>query len=82
LWQVTFPLTAMQAALLWITVIMLAAITTGIWLKDAVLIGGGVGVTVLAVLGYWLLPQVYWLWVAVFAGLPLIGLSLYLWNRR
>lgn len=82
LWQITLPLTGMSAALLWITVVMFAAIITGIWLSEPVLIGCGVAVTLLSTLGYWLAPQVFWLWVAVVAGLPLIGVSFYLWRRR
>ena len=42
----------------------------------------GVAVTVLSTLGYWLIPQYFWLWIAVFAGLPLIAVSVYLWRRR
>jgi hypothetical protein len=82
LWQITLLRTAMASALLWITVIMFAAIITGVWLREPVLIGCGVAVTALTTLGYWLLPQYFWLWIAVFAGLPLIAVSIYLWRRR
>jgi hypothetical protein len=82
LWQVTLSRTAMESALLWITVIMFAAIITGVWLKEPVLIGCGATITLLSTLGYWLAPHVFWLWVAVFAGLPLVGVSIYLWRRR
>ena len=82
LWQIVLPLTAMDAALLWITVVMCAAIITGVWLGEPVLIGCGVAVTLLSTLGYWLAPQVFWLWVAIVAGLPLIGVGVYLWRRR
>jgi len=82
LWQIALLRTAMESALLWITVIMFAAIITGVWLREPVLIFCGVVVTVLSTLGYWLLPQYFWLWVAIFAGLPLIAVSVYLWRRR
>jgi hypothetical protein len=82
LWQIALLRTEMDRALLWITVIMFAAIITGVWLKEPILIVCGVAVTVLSTLGYWLLPQYFWLWVAVFAGLPVVGVSLYLWRRR
>jgi hypothetical protein len=82
LWQIALLRTAMESALLWITVIMFAAIITGVWLREPVLIGCGAAVTVLSTLGYWLIPQYFWLWVAVFAGLPLIAVSVYLWRRR
>ncbi|HEY7023009.1 MAG TPA: hypothetical protein VH349_17965 [Ktedonobacterales bacterium] len=82
LWQIALLGTAMESALLWITVVMFAAIITGVWLREPVLIGCGVTVTVLSTLGYWLIPQYFWLWAAVFAGLPLIAVSVYLWRRR
>jgi hypothetical protein len=82
LWQIALLRTAMESALLWITIIVFAAIITGVWLREPVLIGCGMAVTVLSTLGYWLIPQYFWLWVAVFAGLPLIGVSVYLWRRR
>jgi hypothetical protein len=81
LWQIAFSLSAMESALLWITVIMFAAIITGLWLQESVLIGCGVGITVLSAVGYWFIPNYFWLWVAVFAGLPLIGVSFYLWRK-
>src|SRR5258706_1168522 len=52
LWQIVLPLTAMDAALLWITVVMFAAIITGVWLVEPVLIGCGVAVTPPSTLGY------------------------------
>ncbi len=82
LWQVALSHSAMESALLWVTVVMFAAIVTGLWLNEPVLIACGVAVTVLSVLGYWLAPQVFWLWIAACAGLPLIGVSIYLWRRR
>jgi hypothetical protein len=82
LWQIALLRTEMERALLWITVIMFAAIITGVWLKEPILIVCGVAVTALSTLGYWLLPQYFWLWAAVFAGLPLIAVSVYLWRRR
>jgi hypothetical protein len=82
LWQIALLRTEMERALLWITVIMFAAIITGVWLREPILIVCGVAVTALATLGYWLLPQYFWLWAAVFAGLPLIAVSVYLWRRR
>src|SRR4051812_13335171 len=82
LWQIALLHTAMESALLWITVIMFAAIITGVWLKEPALIGCGVAVTALSTLGYWLIPQYFWLWAAVVAGAPLSGMSVYQWKRR
>lgn len=77
LWLIIFPLTPVQVAMLWITVTMFSSIIAGIWLRVPVSIWLGVGVTVMSLLGYYLLPHYFWLWAAIFAGLPLIGVSIY-----
>ncbi|HEY8325104.1 MAG: hypothetical protein ACHQ1E_05045 [Ktedonobacterales bacterium] len=82
LWQFMLDLPQAQLAMLWITVVMLATITTGILLQQRLFIIVGVAITVMASIGYWAIPQYFWLWVAIFAGLPLIGVSLYLLRRR
>jgi len=82
LWQFMLDLTTMQVAALWITVVMLATITTGLLLQQRLFIVSGLGVTVMTALGYWLVPDYFWLWIAGFAGLPLIVVSLYLLRRQ
>jgi hypothetical protein len=82
LWKLIFPLTPVQMTLLWITVVMLACIIAGVWLRETLAISLGVAVTLMSVLGYYLLPHYFWLWVAVFAGLPLIGAGIYFLRRR
>jgi hypothetical protein len=82
LWQFMLDLPQMQLAMLWVTVVMLATITTGIFLQQRLLIIFGVAITLMASIGYWAVPQYFWVWIAAFAGLPLIGVSLYLLRRR
>lgn len=82
LWQIMFDLPQTQQAMLWITVVMLAAITTGLLLRQPLFIIAGVAITAMSAIGYWALPAYFWLWIAVFAGLPLIGVSLYLLRKR
>ncbi len=82
LWQFMFDLTTMQLAMLWISVVMLATITTGLLLRQNLFIACGLGITVMSALGYWLVPAYFFVWIAVFAGLPLIGVSLYLLRRQ
>lgn len=82
LWQFLLDLPEMQLATLWITVVMLAAITTGLLLQQRLFIIFGIGITVMTALGFWLVPAYFWLWIAVFAGLPLVGVSVYLLRRR
>src|SRR5690348_7458522 len=82
LWLIVFALTPLQISMLWITVVMFGSIIAGVWLQEPSSIGLGVGVTLLSVMGYYLLPTYFWLWSAVFAGLPLVGLSLYSLRKR
>lgn len=81
LWLIIFPLSSMQVSMLWITVVMFGSIVAGVWLQESTSIWLGVGVTLASLIGYYLLPAYFWLWAAVFAGLPLIGVSIY-WMRK
>ena len=80
-WLRTFSFTPTQVGILWIMLIMLNTIICGIWLREKWAIVFGVIVTVMNLVGYFLLPHYFWLWATVFAGLPLVGLSLY-WLRK
>ncbi|MBA2396197.1 MAG: hypothetical protein H0V70_26015 [Ktedonobacteraceae bacterium] len=82
LWLIIFPLTPPQVALLWITVVMFGYINAGLWLQQPTAIVLGVAVTCMSVIGYYLLPNYFWLWSAVFAGLPLVCLGTYLLRRK
>jgi len=77
LWLIIFPLSAMQIGMLWITVVMFGTIIGGVWIQERVSILLGISVTIVSVIGYYLLPVYFWLWAAVFAGLPMIGVSIY-----
>jgi ABC-type amino acid transport system permease subunit len=72
----------MQIGILWITVVMFGSIIAGSWIHEPLSIIVGVGITLMSVLGYYLLPQYFWIWVAVFAGLPLIGISIYYLRQK
>jgi len=81
-WFVIFqPLNALQIALFWITLVMFSYIVAGAWLRISLLIGIGVGVTVMSLLGYYLLPGYFYLWSAVFAGGTLFGSGIYILLR-
>lgn len=82
LWLILFPLTPIQIGMLWITVVMFGAIVAGVWLQEPVSIWLGVGVTVASVIGYYLVPSYFWFWAAVFAGSPLVAVSLYYLRKR
>lgn len=82
LWLIIFPLSPSQVGMLWITVVMFGYIIAGIWFHQRVSIVLGVGVTLMSVVGYYLLPHYFWLWSAFFAGLPLVVVSIYFLRQR
>lgn len=82
LWLIIFPLTSEQISMLWITVVMFSSIIAGVWLQEPVSIWLGIGITLMSVIGYFLLPSYFYLWVAIFAGLPLIVASLFFLRKR
>jgi hypothetical protein len=82
LWLIIFPLTPMQIGMLWITVVMFGSIIAGSWIHEPLSIVVGVGITFMSIVGYYLLPQYFWIWVAVFAGLPLVGISIYYLRKQ
>lgn len=75
------PLNSLQIALFWITLVMFGYIVAGAWLRISLLIGIGVGVTVMSLLGYYLLPGYFYLWSAMFAGGTLLGSGIYILLR-
>ncbi len=77
LWLIVFPFTAVQIGLFWIMIVAFGSIIAGVWMSERVSIGLGIGMTVMAMLGYSLVPHYFWLWSAVFAGLPLVCVSVY-----
>jgi len=82
MWFVIFqPLNSLQIALFWITLVMFSYVVAGAWLRMSLLIGIGVGVTVMSLLGYYLLPGYFYLWSALFAGGTLLGSGIYILLR-
>jgi hypothetical protein len=75
------PLHAQQVALLWITFVMFGYVVTGTWLRLKPLIGIGVAVTLLSLPGYYLLPQFFWLWLAISSGAILTGTGISILRR-
>lgn len=78
LWLIVFHLTLVQVGMLWITTFTLGSIVSGFWFRQKLPIIGGIIITLVLTTGYYLFPQYFWLWAAVSAGLPLVGLGLYL----
>lgn len=82
LWLIVFPLTAPQVSILWITATTFSYISAGLWFRQMTYVVLGVGITLMVVLGYYLLPHYFWLWSAVFAGLPLVCTGIYFLRRK
>jgi hypothetical protein len=82
LWLIIFSLTPHQIAMLWVTIVMFSSIISGAWLRVPLSIGLGIGVTALSVLGYYLFPSFFYLWEAIFAGFPLVVMSIYYLRQR
>jgi hypothetical protein len=82
LWLILFSLTAVQVSMLWTTATMFGYISAGLWFRQMSYVVLGVGVTFMSVIGYYLLPHYFWLWSAVFAGLPLVCVSIYFLRRK
>lgn len=74
----------LQLSLWWSVTAMFVYTVSGLWFRLPHLIGVGVAVTAIALLGYSLLPDYYYLLMAVFGGGTLIGHGLswlYPWRR-
>lgn len=82
LWLILFTLTPHQIAMLWVTIVMFSTIIAGAWMRIPLPIVLGVGITALSVLGYYLLPAYFYLWEAIFAGLPLVAVSIYYLRQK
>lgn len=82
-WIVMAPQSTKQGAMFFITIIMFAGTVIGIFSRSLSTIIGCVSLTVLASVGYYLLPGYFFLWEAIFGGLAMvaIGLTLRLYWR-
>lgn len=74
------PANMAQGSLLVITFAMFGYVVMGIWLEK-VFIAVGIGVVVLAVGSYLLLPEFFALWMAILGGGTLIGSGVYILRR-
>ena len=82
LWLSVFSFTSLQIGLFWVTIVMFGAIVASVWLNQAISVGLYIGITLVTVLGYFLFPHYFWIWAAIFAGLPLVGMGIYYLLRK
>ncbi len=77
LWYtVMVPQSARQGAMFFITIIMFAGTVIGIFSRSVSTIIGCVSLTLLAIVGYYLLPGYFYLWESIFGGLAMVAIGL------
>lgn len=70
------PLSERQIVMFVIMIIMFGGVVAGILTRSVSTIIGCVAVTVFALFGYYVLPTYFYLWVALFCGLTMVGIGL------
>lgn len=60
------------------TIPMFAYVVMGLWLESKFLVWVGIGVTVVAIIGYYMFPDIYLLWMALLGGGALVSTGMYI----
>ncbi len=77
LWLIIMqPLSLKQGFLFFLSIIAFGSVIAGILQRIVVSVIGGLSFIALALVGYYILPAYFFLWVAVFCGLALAGCGL------
>ncbi len=77
LWYILMaPESTKQGAIFFVTIIMFAGTVIGIFSRSISTIIGCASLTLLAIIGYYLLPGYFFLWEAVFGGLAMVAIGL------
>jgi hypothetical protein len=74
---VAWPLDELQISMLITLHAMFAYVLMGLWLEN-IITWVGLGVSALALIGYFLLPDIFSLWMAVLGGGTLFGSGIYI----
>ena len=77
---VAWPVDGKQLAMFIILFIMVGWVAMGLLLSSAS-VQMGLGITALALVGYFLLPGIFYLWMAVLGGGGMIAMGLYIRSR-
>jgi hypothetical protein len=77
---VSWPVDTKQMAMFIILFVMVGWMAMGLLLRFAS-IGWGLAITGLALIGYFFLPDIFYLWMAILGGGGMIALGLYIRNR-
>jgi hypothetical protein len=77
LWLFLFqPLNANQVILFFITIVSFGGVVSGILERTRAGMLGSLAFLLVALLGYYLVPAYFFLWIAVFCGLPFAGVGI------
>ena len=68
----------MQIIILLIALIMFGGVVVGVFTRTIPTIIGCVSITVLALIGYYLLPAYFYVWTAISCGLGMLGTGLFI----
>ncbi|MFC1765124.1 hypothetical protein ACFL6U_24010 [Planctomycetota bacterium] len=72
------PITSLQLGVFLSTLAMFGYVVMGLWFASYFMVWLGLGVTVLTLFGYYLLPDYCYLWTAVTGGGTVCGTGLYI----
>jgi hypothetical protein len=79
LWLIILqPLSFKLGVLFLVTVILFGGMVSGVFTRATATMISCLVITVLALLGYYLLPAYFYLWVALTCGLPMIAGGVYM----
>lgn len=78
---VAWPVDGMKIAMIIILFVMVGWMAMGLLLSFASMIKWGLAITALALIGYFLLPDIFYLWMAILGGGGMIALGIYIRYR-
>lgn len=78
---VVWPVDGKEIAMLIILFVMIGWMAMGLLLSFASIIKWGLAITALALIGYFLLPDIFYLWMAILGGGGMIAQGLYIRYR-
>lgn len=75
-----WPMEGRQTSILAVLVAMMGTVALGV-LFDITSVTYGIVLTILALVGYYVFPGIYFLWMAILGGGSLTGGGVYLWRK-
>lgn len=77
LWFIVLtPQNTRQGVMFFISIVMFGGVIAGILYRNLSSVIGSASLTILAIVGYYLLPAYFFLWEAIFGGLAMVAIGL------